>query len=527
MRVSVDNVGDFGIAKDYRDRELPPNAWTDARNIGFLDHKVRRGFGSVRLYDPPNVAPYFLHYTIDPINGPALVYAGLQKVYAVFSGVHTDITRLAGPYTGGPSDRWNGDSFAGVSVLNNGIDVPQQWAPISAGQPLVDLANWPATHRARALRAFKNFLVAMDLTVSGTRSPHRVLISHPAGPGTVPPSWDVADPTKDARQRDIVDKGGGPLIDGVPLGDTFVLYKERSTHAMTFIGGVEKWKTAPIFESGGILAQGCAVAFDEGSKHFVATGEDIIIHSGQSGSRTSILSKKLKRWLQQNLSSAQYGRSFSVNYAQDNSCWFCFPTEGAEWPNMALTFNWEDGQVSLKDLPLTSSIVEALVTAGAGPTWDALTDTWQTLTGPWDTLSTKAFLRQLAASVPDSTQLRLMESTNQNDGVSFSAFVERTGLDLMGIDRYGHLMRDQQKRKLVRGIWPRAVGGPVSVQVGSQDKIDGPITWSLAQTFQPGVDEKVDFAMEAKLYGVRFTWSGDSYGELDGYDVDVEMLGDY
>jgi len=528
MRVPVDNVGDFGLAKDYRDRELPPNAWTDARNVGFLDHKVRRGFGSVKLYDPPSVAPYGLHYTIDLINGPALVYLGLMKAFVVQGGVHSDITRMSGDYSGGASDRWNGDTFAGVSILNNGIDVPQQWAPVSSSTLLADLANWPSTKRAKVIRAFKNFLIAMDVTTSGTRAPHRVLISHPAAPGAVPSSWDVTDPAVDARQRDIVDKGGGALIDGVPLGDTFVLYKERSTHAMTFIGGVEKWKTAPIFEVGGILAQSCAVAFDEGSQHFVATGEDVIIHNGQPGSRQSVLSKKLKRWLQQNLSSTKYDRSFCMNFALDNSVWFCFPTEGSDWPNMAITFNWVDGQVTLKDLPQTSAMVEGLVdAASAGPTWDSSTDTWQSASGPWNSLATKPFLRQLIASVPDATQLRQMESTNQNDGVSFSAYVERTGLDLMGIDRYGHLVRDQQKRKLVRGIWPRMSGGPVSIQIGSQDRLDGAITWSATQTFTPGVDEKVDFAVEAKLYGIRFTWSGDVYGELDGFDVDVEALGDY
>lgn len=527
MMVPVDNVGDVGIVADWRDRELPPNAWTAGRNVGFLDHKVQRGRGSKRIYDPPSVAPYWLHYTIDSGRAPALVYAGLEAVYAVLGGAHYDITRSGGAYTGGESDRWNGGDFAGISILNNGVDVPQRWAPISAATLLEDLDNWPADWRAKVVRPFKNFLIAMDLTDTGTRYPQRIVFSHPADPGAVPSSWDLTDPTKDVRSRDLIDAKGGAIIDGVPLGDVFVVYKESSTHGATFIGGVQKWKTAPIFESGGALALKCAVAFDDNSKHFVATGEDVIVHAGQQGSRQSVISKKQKRWLQANISTSQYQRSFCIDDQKNNSCWFCFPLEGSDWPNLAMVFNWEDGQISFRDLPQVSSIVPALVTETTGPAWSGLMGTWADQTQLWDTFTTKPFLRQLVGAVPSLTQLRQLDSTNQDDGANFAAYVERSGLDVMGIDRYGHLMRSQQQRKLVKGVWPRASGAPFQVQIGSQDQLDGTITWSTAKTFTPGVDEKVDFAVEAKLWGIRFLSTGDGYWELDGYDVDVEPLGSY
>lgn len=527
MRVPISDVGDIGLIGDLRDRELPPNAWTDGLNVAFIDHKVVRALGSQRVFDPPTVAPYFLHYTIDSGRAPVIAYAGLMKVYAIIAGAHFDITRLAGDYTGGASDRWSGGNFAGISILNNGIDAPQQWGPVAAATPLADLSNWNANWRVKALRPFKNFLIAMDLTDTGTRYPQRIIFSHPATPGAVPASWDLTDPTKDVRSRDIADADGGAIIDGVPLGDTFIIYKERSTHGATFIGGVEKWKTAPIFESGGALALGCAVAFDDNSKHFVATGEDVIVHSGQRGSRESVVSKRQKRWLQANISSEHYDRSYCVNDAANNACLFCFPTGGAEWPNMALVYNWQDGQVSFKELPTLASIVSALITEVTIDPWDSDAASWDSDATTWETYTTKPFLRQLVGAVPALTQLRRLDSTNQHDGVNFSAYVERKGLDVMGLDKYGHLMRDQQQRKLIRGIWPRAVGDAFQVQVGSQDTIDGTITWSTAQTFTPGVDQKVDFAVEAKLWGVRFSSATDGYWELDGYDVDVEPLGQF
>lgn len=527
QRIPIADVGDVGLVGDWRDRELPPNAWTDGRNVTFIDHKVCRGLGSKRIFDPPSIAPYLLHYTIDSGRSPVIAYAGLAAVWAIIGGSHFDITRMSGPYTGGPSDRWSSGDFAGLPVLNNGIDIPQVWGPVAAGTPLIDLPNWTSTYRCKAIRAFKNFLIAMDLTISGTRYPQRIIFSHPAAPGAVPSSWDITDPTKDARERDLPDADGGAIIDGVPLGDTFVVYKERSTQGATFIGGVQKWKTAPIFESGGCLALGCAVAFDDNSRHFVATGEDVIVHSGQRGSRESVVSKRQKRWLQANISSDRYERSFCVNDPKNNSCYFCFPTDGAEFPNLAMVYNYQDGQVSFKDLPQLSSIVPALVTEVTVDPWESDLAAWDSDTTTWDTFTTKPFLRQLIGSAPALTQIRQLESTNQNDGTSFNAYVERKGMDVMGLDRYGHLVRDQQQRKLIGPIWPRAAGAAFQVQVGSQDTLEGPITWSTPQTFTPGVDEKVDFAIEAKLWGVRFSSAGSEYWELDGYEVEVSALGQY
>lgn len=527
MLVPVENVGAVGLVADWRDRDLPPNAWTDGRNIGFLDNKVCRGRGSAVIYDPPEVAPYWLHYTINDQRAPVLLYASTAAVWAVIAAAHFDITRISGPYTGGVSDRWQGGNFAGIVILNNGIDVPQQWGPVEAATPLVDLQNWDTDWTTKCIRPFKNFLIAMDITDTGTRYPQRIVFSHPAAPGAVPSSWDLADPTKDARARDVVDDEGGAILDGRALGEVFVIYKENSTHGAQFIGGVQKWKTAPIFEQGGILALNCVTAFQNNSKHFVATGEDVIVHSGQQGSRESVIAKRQLRWLQANISSSHFDRSFCINNAKGDSCLFCFPLEGADWPNLALEYNWRDGQVTFRELPELASIVPALITASVDDPWGTDSASWDSDTTTWDTYVTKPFLRQLVGAVPAATQLRQLDTGNQHDGVNYSAYVERRGLDLFGLDRYGHLLRSQENRKLIRGIWPRASGAPFQVQIASQDSLDGTITWSAAQTFTPGTDEKVDFAIEAKVWGVRFSSSADAYWELDGYSVDVEPLGQF
>ena len=52
--------------------------------------------------------------------------------------------------------------------MSNGFDDPQFWA-LSSGVPSVsnkmaDLSNWPASTECKSLRAFRSFLVALNVT---------------------------------------------------------------------------------------------------------------------------------------------------------------------------------------------------------------------------------------------------------------------------------------------------------------------------------------------------------------------------
>ena len=46
--VRVPQVGAIGVVKDLSQHELPPNAWTDASNIRFLDGMRLSSWGMVQ-----------------------------------------------------------------------------------------------------------------------------------------------------------------------------------------------------------------------------------------------------------------------------------------------------------------------------------------------------------------------------------------------------------------------------------------------------------------------------------------------
>lgn len=96
--ISVPNAGAIGVNKDLSQHELPIAAWTDCRNIRFLDGYANQTLGYGQVYGDPQVTPFHL--------APALsagqrfwLYAGLNKIYAVTSidgtAVHSNITRQA------------------------------------------------------------------------------------------------------------------------------------------------------------------------------------------------------------------------------------------------------------------------------------------------------------------------------------------------------------------------------------------------------------------------------------------------
>ena len=523
--IPVSNVGSLGIVKDVPPHELPPEAWSDGRNVRFTDNKVVKMKGSSRVFDPPTIAPYWLMQARS-VSEVAWIYAGLAKVYAFFTAGHTDITRASGgDYSATAVGLWNGGILGGIPILNNGVDPPQYWASVDTGTDLANLTNWPASTEAAVVRPFKNFLVALDVTKSGTRSPHLVKWSHPADPGSVPSSWDETDATKDAGENQLADSESGFIFDGRQLRDIFVIYKENSTWGMLFIGGSFVFRFFKILGQSGVLTSNCIGVLGNGARHFVPTSDDVIIHDGQQAQ--SVLDRRMRRFLSTTMDTTNFNRSFTVANSVDDEMWFCFPESGQTWPNLALVWNWKDGTVSVRELANASFIATGEIVEDTDETWDADTQVWDDDASVWDQLRHRPQEKRLLQADPVNTRLHFLEDTEQRDGSNFLSYVERTGLALVGRDRQGNPKVDFEARKLVRRMRPKMRGGPVEIRVGAQDFIDGPINYSSPVTFTPGVDEYVDACVSGRLIATRFEANADVSWELDGYDLDVELLGVY
>ncbi len=513
-----------GIIQDLPSRLLPPEIWSNGKNVRFQDKKLLRMLGHTEVFATPSVAPHWALGVPDGSNYFWL-YAGLAKVFTVQGGTHSGLTRASGDYTGAASNKWNGGILNGIPVITNGVDDPQSWSPIATGTPLVDLPNWPASTTCKVIKPFKNFLIALNITKSGTNFPHRIKWSHSADPGSIPNSWDETDATKDAGERELSDIEAGVLVDAVLLGDRLAIYKERSTWFLQHIGGRFIFRTKQEFNTTGILAQGCASALANGKQHFVATGDDLIVHNGVQ--IESVIAEKWKKFLNTNMDIDNFAASFTVINPSQDEAWFCFPESGATFPTLALVVNILTGHVGVRELSNAAYIAAGIVQETTDESWDADTEAWADDTTTWGDRLFNPQLLGLLQCDPTNTKFYHMDKTNQFDGSNFESFAERDGLTVIGVDREGNPISELNSNKLVTRLWIEATGDPFEARVGAQKKVGGPLTWLQAQTFTPGVDQYLDFLISGNLLAVRFQSSTNTNFEIERYALDVEKLGEF
>jgi hypothetical protein len=517
-----------GVVKDIPPHLLPPEAWTDARNIRFQDNKALKFDGHRAVFDPPGVAPYWA-LGVPTAASYFILYAGLAKVRTIEGVTHSDITRASGDYTGAATDKWNGGVLAGIPVFTNGVDDPQSWSPVAAATALVDLPNWPADHQCKVIVPFKNFLVALHITKSSTVSPHMVRTSHPADPGSVPVSWDETDATKDVTEFELTDSQAGVIQDALVLGDILIIYKDNSTWGLQHTGGFGIFRSFKIFDETGILTQRCVALTPKGDRHFVMTGDDIIIHSGNRASIQSVIDSRWKKFINATLDTDNFGRSFVARNRRLSEMWFCYPETGSTLPTLAIVWNSVTGAIGVRELSDLNFIANTVIkdTGIADPTWDADSESWDSDATKWG--QREFFPQGIDMLGVDATNTKLfqIDNTNQFNSVNMTVLLEREGIALIGQDRQGNPKADPTVRKLFKRIWIKAEGSPFNVSLGKQEEIDGAIEYAPSQVFTPGVDKYLDFTVNGPLGAVKFESSADVAWQLHGYELDIEALGEH
>lgn len=520
--VPVNVAGQFGIVKDVPPTELPLNAWSDGRNFRFRNGYAERMGGHVAVMNPPTVAPYYMAPVQTPVSY-FWVYLSLLKAY-VFDGTnHTDITRAAGGDYGASADEgWTHAILGGIPVFNNPTDDPQMWNPVSAGTDLAALSNWPANTKCRAMRAFKSFLVALDVTKVGTRYPHMVKWSHPADPGTVPTSWDPTDTTLDAGEYSMTETSD-KVLDCAPLRDLNVVYKENTTWGMQYIGGVDIFRFFSLFNSVGALTRKCAQEFTPGI-HAVLGDSDVYTHNSQQAK--SLLTRRLRRSFFSRIDTATYVRSFVAVSFANHEVWFCVPEIGSTFPNIALVWNWDEDTVGIRDLPLAAFISPGVSVAGvASDSWGSDGGTWGSDTTPWGERLYNPTNRGLFMAVPGAVKFYQADQTSQFAGVDFTSYIERTGL---GIPFRAGQPPDISQQKYLTRIHPRLEGTPgasVQIYAAGMQRPDETVVYGSPKNFTIGTDKFVDFRVTGRMFAIKFSTAGSEAVRLNGYDLELRKSG--
>jgi hypothetical protein len=516
-KVSIRAAGEFGVIKDIGSQRLPLGAWSDASNIRFLDGAAYQFYGHSEAYNSPSVAPQHL-LPVDVAGERYWIYTSAAKTYAVSNtagvAVHTDITH-ATPRTG-VVNQWTSFNFQGIPVLNVGdtTRVPMFWDLVLANK-CADVTAWPAGTYCKSLRAWKNMIVALNLTVGGVRLPHSILISHPADPGALPVSYNEADATKDAVKLPIP-QGQGEIVDGLELKDSFIVYKENSTHRIDYTGGPFIVANKQVFGMTGLLNRNCAVEFD--GYHLAVTSSDIVIHDGYTA--TSVLDKKARRYFFQNIDAAYIRLVFVFKNPFLNEIFACYPSIGATVCDQAVVYNYVDKTVSFRQLPSVNHAVCGPVDNTLANTWAADADTWDADLTAWNGPDyTPPSARVIMANA--LSKLYLLDGSASFDGAIPTAYLERRG---MGMD-------DDEHMKLLSGVRARITGNDgdtVIIKLGGHntDPYADP-TYPVSMTHTIGETVSCDGQVEFRYPAIRFE-SGTAYTwRLDSLDIEIEQSGEW
>ena len=171
--VRVKDAGKLGVSKDLSVHELPLGAWTDAQNIRFLDGYAWQAFGWGQVYGSIPITPQYI-LPCEVSGQKYAILAGSAKVEAVtiVSGVATYYDLTPTSARTGTANNWTGTLLSGIPILNagDGAHYPMFWNE-NTGTPFADLTNWPTSTYCQSLRAFKNFLIALNVTKGTTTYP--------------------------------------------------------------------------------------------------------------------------------------------------------------------------------------------------------------------------------------------------------------------------------------------------------------------------------------------------------------------
>lgn len=416
-------------------------------------------------------------------------------------------------FTGISSDRWTLCIFNGVLVMNNPVDGPYYWNGDTSTR-LRRLPGWAPGDKAYAMRAFKNYLIALAPTLSSVFKPHMIMWSASAQAGAIPTTW-TATTTNDAGDTPQAAESGGFLIDGEGLGDEFIAYKDDARFALSFVGGQDVFSLRRLPGSDGLLARRCVVQTPKGQV-FLSNG-DVRIHQGQDSN--SIAEGILRKWLFASMDATNFAAAFLALNPAKCEVWVVFPSYNQSVPDTVAAWNWNDSTWAIYSIPATTCAATGMTPANVAPeAWSADTEPWSSDATVWYAYTYSPNEQRLVLGL-NSMATGLADTGVQDLGASVSWRLEKIGTNL----------DDDDSMKLISRVRPQVqanAGMTMSVSVATtQRALDLP-TYGTAASYVTGTSIWANgFSKVGRFMAIKLEGSADATFALRSYDVEFTKRG--
>jgi len=531
-----DNVGAIGVVADTRPEKLADGAWSAGQNVRFDGYVATKVKGSRSVQGSLSASAYslFAHTTFG--GQQFFAYAGLARVFTVNNNTHYELTRVSNTstvqlYNTDANDLWTGGVLGGLLFMNNGVDIPQVQRTPTASCRLSNLPNWPTTitTRCSCLRAYRNYLVALDVTKGTIRYRQMVKWSASADPLTVPSTWDESDTTADAGETSLSETNG-TVIDCLPLRDVNIIYKDDAIHGMQFIGGNFIFRFYQIFSGVGLLSKRCVAAFEQ-YHCFIGNDLDVYVHDGNS--IRSIAQDKWRDWLAANIDGAKFEHAFVIPNPVTSEIWFFIPTGTDEYASTVLMWNWRKDTWGIRDVAnVSGAAVGGIESSDYLTPWNSLTDTWDSWGVLWSDLESLPPSRKLVLVSPtNTTGLIETEFGSTELGANLPFAVERQGLWAVPTKIMdGSRIVDLQSVKFIRRVRFRTTASNsttgITYMVCVQSDVNSPMVWVSTNKLVNNTAEIAVFK-RGRFLSIRIESGEDTLISLQDFEIDVDPSGNY
>lgn len=465
-------------------------------------------------------------------------------------GSGATITCTLGTATATDPRSVTGTFLGDVQYINQPSRQPIFYGPESTN--FATLPNMESAWTCRSLRAFGDFLIALNVTKpstwvdpftsisqAGGNFPNMVKWSDLTFDGNVPDSWDPDNPNTSAGENPL-DQTNTPIVDGLPMRNLFLIYTENSIWGMEMTGTQSVFQWEQLFSTGGLLAPNCVVEVD--GVHYAFGPTDIYKTDGVS--KVSIVDKRNRETIYRNLNIANAEACFAQYIPHLDSVLFgyqsgdpTFPWQGGSGCNAGALYDIANDTWGFLALPnitgFTMANADSVYTYSSAPSGSTYANFGGSYYDQQNTFRKSACAVSQALPVTAGgnqsviTNSRLLGYDFMTLGwmgytylaeVNQPAFVQRTG---MALDQMGSNLTTYKR---IRRIFPLVTcydSVPIQVTIGYSNTPSGAVTWGQPISYDPAIQYKCDTITGGRYLALQFTVPTPVDFEIAGFDCDI------
>jgi len=501
----VTQLGSGGLNKDVSPMLLPPNIFTDVKNVRFRNQSAETITGEILGRTLPVAADFGIHWR-RPDQGYN-IFAKNGYIYRVDSAGNVSNMLSSNDAQYNNSD-WQGTAFNGgfAIIINNGKSTPLYclYGDPTATNSFQPLPNWNyaagLTITAKVVRALNYSLVAANLTINDagiiTYAPGTIRISAQAATGNVPSVWEPGLTTDTADEFEL--SSTAPVLDMAELRGSMFVYSQDSI-SMVSIGNQTIVK--PYSKTHGILNTDCVVEFD--GNHFVVDNNDIYVHNG-SGKIDSVADSRIKDYFFSNLNKAAVDKVHVVRDKYYKEIWVVYPKGTSSVCNEALIFNYVNATWTIRQL--TNVTYSFIGPSNLNNSFQYAKDSVYMTTNSTTTLVTN-----------DSYQMY-----NGTTLSNFTSYIEKLKLNS------GDIKGSSLITSLYTVFDHTPNGGSINIYVKGQNNYNDTVTFDSTDmfVFQPDNPKSQGYKVDPRVNGriMNFKIESNSYWRLPLYDFDAKPV---